>query len=160
MVDLPKVKRLSHLVLLVENPAASAEWYQRVLGMRISARCESGPYAGGYFMSFGVLDHDIALFPASAGAGKGKEFEHASFEVDCGGDLDRLRRLYGHLLQQKVRINEVLDHGVSIGVYFFDPDGHQLEVFCQIIRDSEAALAELAANQGKADPITLEPLFA
>lgn len=159
MVDIPKVNRIAHVVLFVKDPEASAEWYSRVLGMRVSARAVAGPYAGGVFMSFGVQDHDIALFPAKPEAQKGYEFEHIGLDVDCGGDLDRLRRLYGHMLKNNVRINEVLNHGVSIGVYFFDPDGHQLEVFCQLIRESEAALAELHSNEGQADPIQLEPLY-
>jgi hypothetical protein len=64
------------------------------------------------------------------------------------------------MIRHNVRINEILDHGVSIGVYFFDPDGHQLEVFCQLVPTTGgAAIAELTRNQGQANPITLEPLF-
>jgi catechol 2,3-dioxygenase len=59
-----------------------------------------------------------------------------------------------------VKINEVLDHGVSTGVYFFDPGGHQLEVFCQRVPSAGgAALAELGRNQGQALNVPLEPLF-
>jgi len=159
MGDLPRIRRIAHVVLFVKDPEASAVWYENVLDMRVSARCVEGPYAGGVFMSFGTSDHDIALFPARPDASKGHEFEHIGLEVDCDGDLNCLRRLYGKMLKHKVRINEVLDHGVAIGIYFFDPDGHQLEVFCQLIRDSQSALAELARNQGQANPIELTPLY-
>lgn len=157
---IPRVKRIAHIVLYVRDPQASAEWYCNVLGMRISARVPAGPYMGGVFLSFGEHDHDVALFPAAAAAERGKEFEHIGLEVDCDGDLDQLRRLYGKMLQHGVRINEVLDHGVSIGIYFFDPDGHQLEVFCQLIPPTNgAAIAELGRNEGQANPIEFEPLF-
>jgi len=64
------------------------------------------------------------------------------------------------MIKHNVRINEILDHGVSIGIYFFDPDGHQLEVFCQLIPPADgAAIAELTRNHGQANPITLEPLY-
>jgi catechol 2,3-dioxygenase len=157
---IPRVKRIAHIVLYVRDPLASAKWYCDVLNMRISATVPDGPYRGGVFLSFGEHDHDVALFPAAAAADRGKEFEHIGLEVDCDGDIDQLRRLYGKMLQRGVRINEVLDHGVSIGVYFFDPDGHQLEVFCQLVAPANgAAIAELRRNEGQANPIELEPLF-
>ncbi|MDY6949269.1 MAG: VOC family protein [Pseudomonadota bacterium] len=157
---IPKVKRIAHVVLYVRDPEASAQWYSDVLGMRISAKVPEGPYRGGVFLSFGVHDHDIAVFPAAAAGARGKEFEHIGLEVDCAGDLDQLRRLYGKMLEHNVRINEVLDHGVSIGIYFFDPDGHQLEVFCQLIAPEDgAAIAELGRNEGQANPIELTPLY-
>jgi catechol 2,3-dioxygenase-like lactoylglutathione lyase family enzyme len=156
---IPRVRRIAHIVLYVCDPERSAKWYCDVLGMRISARVPEGPYTGGVFLSFGEHDHDLAVFPGTAQA-VGKEFEHIGLEVDCDGDLDQLRRLYGKMLQHKVRINEVLDHGVSIGIYFFDPDGHQLEVFCQLIPHANgAAIAELGRNEGQANPIKFEPLF-
>lgn len=157
---IPKVKRVAHVVLYVHDPAASARWYCEVLGMKVSAEVHEGPYQGGFFLSFGEHDHDLALFPATSSAKRGQEFEHIGLEVDCDGNLDQLRRLYGSMIRHNVRINEILDHGVSIGVYFFDPDGHQLEVFCQLIPPAGgAALAELTKNQGQANPTTLEPLF-
>jgi len=159
-MPIPRVKRVAHVVLYVKDPEASAAWYADVLGMKISARVPDGPYKGGVFLSFGEYDHDIALFPGSPDASRGKEFEHIGLQVDCDNDLDSLRRLYGRMLQKKVRINEVLDHGVSTGIYFFDPDGHQLEVFCQRVPFAEgAAIAELRRNQGQALNVSLEPLY-
>jgi hypothetical protein len=111
-------------------------------------------------MTFGEHDHDIALLPGSADASRGKEFEHIGLQVDCDNDMESLRRLYGWMIQKNVKIHEVLDHGVSTGVYFFDPDGHQLEVYCQRIPDSGgASIAELGRNEGQALNIELEPLF-
>jgi|tagenome__1003787_1003787.scaffolds.fasta_scaffold19737593_2 catechol 2,3-dioxygenase len=159
-MPIPRVKRVAHVVLYVKDPEASAAWYADVLGMKVTARVPDGPYKGGVFLSFGEYDHDIALFPGSPDASRGKEFEHIGLQVDCDNDLDSLRLLYGRMLQKKVRINEVLDHGVSTGIYFFDPDGHQLEVFCQRVPFAQgAAIAELRRNQGQALNVALEPLF-
>ena len=158
-MDIPKIKRVAHVVLYVLNPEASARWYCGVLGMRVSARVADGPYKGGIFLSFGEYDHDIALF-RSEHTIRGKEFEHIGLEVDCGGSIDRLRRLYGSMIRHKVKIHEVLNHGVSVGIYFFDPDGHQLEVFCQLIAPmGGAALKELERNEGQAIQTELQPLF-
>ncbi len=157
---IPRVKRVAHIVLYVRDPEASARWYGEVLGMKVSARVPDGPYKGGIFMSFGEYDHDIALFPTSEDSPRGKEFEHVGLQVDCDNDVDSLRRLYGWMLQKKVKIHEVLDHGISTGIYFFDPDGHQLEVFCQRIPFADgAAIRELGRNQGQALNIPFEPLY-
>jgi len=77
-------------------------------------------------------------------------------EVDCAGDLRKFRLLYDKLLQRGARIAHVLDHGVSKGVYFYDPDGHMLEVYCQQTPPGEAAIAELARNNAMAEPIEAE----
>jgi catechol 2,3-dioxygenase len=157
---IPKVKRVAHVVLYVRDPEASAKWYGEVLGMKVSARVPDGPYKGGVFMSFGEYDHDIALFPTSETAPKGKEFEHIGLQVDCDEDVESLRRLYGWMIQKNVKFHEVLDHGVSTGVYFYDPDGHQLEVFCQRVPFAGgAAIAELKRNEGQALVTSLAPIF-
>lgn len=154
-----KIERIAHIVLFVADPEASARWYCDVLGMEISARAADGPYKGGVFLTFGVSDHDIALFPAEAGASQGKEFEHVGLQL-ASHSLDDLRRAYGHLLKHDVKIVEVLDHGVSRGIYFLDPDGHMLEIFHQIVDQAEGkAIRELHDNGGQADPSTLEPLY-
>ena len=156
---IPKIKHIAHVVLYVREPEASARWYGEVLGMKVSARVPEGIYKGGIFMTFGEYDHDIALFPAKDDAPRGKEFEHIGLQVDCENDVDSLRRLYGWLIQNKVRIHEVLDHGVSTGIYFYDPDGHQLEVFCQRVPFAGgAAIEEIGRNQGKALNIPFQPL--
>ncbi len=154
---MPNVKRIAHIALFVADPEASARWYSDVLGMVVSARAGDGPYKGGIFMSFGVSDHDIGLFPRAPDATQGKEFEHIGLELDCNNDLDNLKKIYGHLLKHDVKIHEILDHGVSKGIYFFDPDGHMLEVFCQQITGKEA-IDELASNEGMAEPYPLQPV--
>jgi catechol 2,3-dioxygenase-like lactoylglutathione lyase family enzyme len=153
-----EVKRIAHIVLYVRDPEASAAWYAKVLGMEISARVQDGPYKGGIFMTFGVSDHDIALFPAPEGATQGREFEHVGLDL-VSESIDDLRRAYAHLLENDVRIAEILDHGVSTGIYFYDPDGHMLEVMHQsTAHDDGKAIQQLRENGGQANPTPLDPL--
>jgi catechol 2,3-dioxygenase-like lactoylglutathione lyase family enzyme len=150
-----RVDRIAHIVLFVKDPEASAKWYSEVLNMKITARAGEGPYKGGVFLSFGVSDHDIALFKAEEGASKGKEFEHIGLMM-AGTSMDDLRRNYDYFRERGVKIAEILDHGVSVGIYFYDPDGHMLEVFCQNISQQDgASQAELNRNQGQANRIRL-----
>ena len=154
----PRIKRIAHIVLFVRDPSASAAWYEDVLGMRVSSRITGGPYEGGVFMTFGEHDHDIALFPGDPDASRGKEIEHIALELAQTKDIDVLRRTYATFLDKGVKVHEVLDHGIAIGLYFFDLDGHMLEVFLPMTDPGPAALAEFEAGEGKADPIDLDPL--
>lgn len=148
-----RVSKIAHVVLFVKDPEASAKWYAEVLNMKIVARAADGPYKGGVFMSFGLSDHDIALFPAEEGASKGKEFEHIGLMMQ-GTSMNDLRRDHAYLTERGVEIAEILDHGVSTGIYFYDPDGHMLEVFCQrMSQEDGSSQAELNRNQGQADPV-------
>ena len=148
-----RVEKIAHIVLFVKDPEASAQWYSDVLNMKIVACAADGPYKGGVFLSFGVSDHDIALFPAAEGATTGQEFEHIGLKM-AGTSMDDLRRNYSFFTERGIKIAEILDHGVSTGIYFYDPDGHMLEVFCQRIpQETGESQAELNRNQGQADPV-------
>lgn len=153
-----KVAAIAHIVLFVKDPEASARWYCDILNMSISATAGDGPYKGGIFLSFGVHDHDIALFRKDDVDDKGREFEHIGLRL-ATDSADDLRRIHSFFIDNDVHVQEVLDHGVSTGIYFLDPDGHMLEVFHQRISPDEgAAIAELRRNEGQADPVTLAPL--
>jgi len=154
----PKIKRIAHIVLYVRDPAASAAWYEDVLGMEVTSRVAGGPYKGGVFLSFGEHDHDIALFPGESDVPKGREIEHVALELDCAKNLDVLRRVYATFLAKNVRVHEILDHGTAIGLYFFDPDGHLLEIFAPVTDVGRETIEEFRRGEGKADPITLDPL--
>ncbi|MBU0554972.1 MAG: VOC family protein [Alphaproteobacteria bacterium] len=149
-----KVSHIAHIVLFVKDPEASARWYSEILNMKIVARAGDGPYKGGVFLSFGVSDHDIALFKAEEGASKGKEFEHVGLMLESTS-MEDLRANYSFFTERGVEIAEILDHGVSVGIYFYDPDGHMLEVFCQNVpQEGGASQSELNRNQGQANPVS------
>lgn len=154
----PRIKRIAHVVLYVRDPETSAAWYKDVLGMEVSSRVGDGPYKGGLFMTFGHHDHDIALFPGDPEASRGKEIEHIALELDGDKELNELRRVYATFLDKGVKIAEVLDHGIAHGLYFYDPDGHMLEIFAPTSDPGEATIAEFRQGEGKADPVTLTPL--
>ncbi|MEO5707876.1 MAG: VOC family protein [Alteraurantiacibacter sp.] len=148
-----KVDRIAHIVLFVKDPEASARWYCEILNMKVTARAGDGPYKGGVFLSFGESDHDIALFKSAEGGPKGKEFEHVGLML-ASTRMEDLFNNHAFFEERGVQIAEILDHGVSVGIYFYDPDGHMLEVFCQNVPQSGGlSQQELARNQGQANPI-------
>ena len=101
-----RVAAIAHIVLFVKDPEASAQWYCEILNMSISARAGDGPYKGGVFLSFGVHDHDIALFPATTPDEKGREFEHIGLRL-AADSVEDLRRIYAFFLDKDVKIAEL-----------------------------------------------------
>lgn len=149
-----RIKKLGHVVLFVRDPMTSADWYCDVLGMKAVVRDERIPAA---FLSFGRRDHDIALFKVPDDRQLGHhDMEHVSSEID--GDLNDLKTFHKKLREKGVEILGVVDHGISYGLYFLDPDGHHLEVFYQYIQPDDAALHAFAKIGAIANPIDLETI--
>ena len=49
--------------------------------------------------------------------------------------LDDLKEVYQRLKDKNVLIDYVSDHGISVGIYFRDPDGNGLEVSYELPRN-------------------------
>jgi catechol 2,3-dioxygenase len=49
--------------------------------------------------------------------------------------LDDLKEIYQRLKDKNVPIDRVSDHGISVGIYFHDPDGNGIEVSYELPRD-------------------------
>jgi catechol 2,3-dioxygenase len=135
-----RIKQIGHIVLFVRDVAASAAWYSEVLGMEQVTSHRGIPAV---FLSFGRRDHDIALFQVRDRRNLGHhDAEHFAFEIE--GGLDALRAFKARLEDRGITITGVVDHGISYGIYFLDPDGHQLEVFHQRVQPDEAAKRRFA----------------
>lgn len=117
-----RVEKIAHIVLFVKDPELSAQWYSDILNMKIVARAADGPYKGGVFLSFGVSDHDIALFPAEEGATTGKEFEHVGLMM-AGTSMDDLRRNYAFSRNVASRLPKSWTMGFRPGSISMIPTG-------------------------------------
>ena len=149
-----KIKEIGHAVLHVSDVAASSDWYCDVLGMEVVIASDGFPAR---FLSFGRKDHDLALFQsADAAEHGGREYNHLAFEID--GSLEDLKRFRRRLVDKDVTITGTVDHGISYGIYFLDPDGHQLEVFQQRTGPAEDAKAAFRDVGVLATPIELESI--
>lgn len=127
-----RINKVGHVVLSVKDVEASAKFYAEALGMEVM-RLREGNAA---FLSFGTQHHDIALFKAPEGAEKGQlGLNHIAFQIE-GGETE-LRQLYGRLIQHGTKVDYTTDHGMTHSVYFFDPEGNRLEIFCDVM-DPEA----------------------
>ena len=49
--------------------------------------------------------------------------------------LDDLKEAYQRLKEKGVKLDHISDHGLSLGIYFRDPDGNGLEVSYELPRE-------------------------
>jgi len=149
-----RIKEIGHAVLHVSDVGASSAWYCDLLGMEVVL---APPEFPARFLSFGRKDHDIALFQsADVATHGGREYNHLAFEID--GGLEDLKAFRRTLVDRGVAITGTVDHGISYGIYFLDPDGHQLEVFQQRTSPDEDPKAVFNAVGAKSTPIDLEAM--
>jgi len=122
-------ERIAHVVIKVRNLERSRNFYTEVLGMDVMMEVPAIP---GVFLANNRRDHhEIALFevgPEAEGLrAKQIGLSHIAFRLR---NEEELRAAYSELKEKHVPISFTVDHGVTKSVYFRDPDGHELEVYC------------------------------
>ena len=127
-----KPKQLGHIVLRVRDLNRAERFYSDVLGLEVTTRMGQSMV----FLSAGEASHELALMsvgPDAPGPDPSRVgLYHFAWEMES---LDDLKQLYAELKEKEVRIGGIGDHGVSLGVYFFDPDGNEIEAFYEMPRD-------------------------
>ena len=75
---------------------------------------------------------------------------HLAFMMES---LDDLKEAYLRLKEKGVKIDRIADHGVSLGIYFRDPDGNGLEISYELPRQQwpreERIFAADMVNRGR-----------
>ena len=113
---------IHHVGLHATNPASSAEFYRDILGMEIvGGSAPEHPLGASAFLSSrpDAESHEIALFANPA-------FAHIAFKVSS---LAELRSFHSRIVERKIPIKLIANHGVSFAFYFDDPDGNMIEVY-------------------------------
>jgi catechol 2,3-dioxygenase len=122
--------RWSHAVVYVRDLAAMLDFYGRVLGFEVTDRGEIAP--GGpelAFLSQVETDHhQLAFLPVRQGDAPPNTVNHFAFRV---GSLDDVRAMAERLRTDgRATHIEPMTHGNAWSVYFRDPEGNGIEVFC------------------------------
>lgn len=121
------IHRLNHAVLYVRDVAASAAFYDDVLGFRVVSE-----FPGAAFLQApdSTNDHDLGVFQigaAAAASDAGRTtvgLYHLAWEVDTLGELQRL----AGVLRERGALVGASDHGTTKSLYAKDPDGIEFEV--------------------------------
>ncbi len=123
---------LGHVVLNVRSLKKSEQFYQSILGMRISDR---NPRTKMSFLSFGREHHDVALMElprrAKRIADKGiPGLHHFCVYVETPKEVDALVPILKKKRIPIVSGPEILEVARNRSVSFLDPDGNRVEVAC------------------------------
>ncbi len=134
--------RIHHVAYRCHDAQQTVAFYQRVLGMRFTTA-----FAEDYVPSTGAFDPYMHVF-LDAGGGNVLAFfelphqpplgrdantpawvQHIAFEVK---DVKTLLAAKAHIEAEGVEVLGPTYHGVFRSIYFFDPNGHRLELAANI----------------------------
>jgi catechol 2,3-dioxygenase len=127
-----QAKRLGHVVLNVRDAAKSKEFYTRTLGLRVA---HEDLARGTVFLSFGREHHDLALFQMATGEPPDASqpgLHHMAWQL---GNFEELQAAYKELKAIGVPVESTIEHNVTRSVYFRDPDGNRVELYCDMVEN-------------------------
>jgi catechol-2,3-dioxygenase len=124
--------RLHHVNLKTFRVEAMVDWYEKAADMRVLHRAREGVW-----MTNDGANHRLALLTApdlrddtdrSGHCG----MHHMAFEF---GSFEDLMARYHALAQQGIEPAFCLDHGMTISMYYRDPDGNHVELQSDVFGD-------------------------
>ena len=146
-------QEIGHVVLNVIDVERSTKFYRDVVGFQVARYRPNGT---GAFLTCGVIHHNLALFKAPEGAQpiqKGQVgLNHFAFKVE---NYTALQEAHKRLVEANATIDHIVDHGMTRSVYFLDPDGIAMELFCNTFATEEEGLAYMKSSPGGADPLDI-----
>jgi catechol 2,3-dioxygenase len=143
-----QARKLGHIVLKVRDARRSRDFYTRALGLEVA---HEDLERGAVFLSFGTQHHDLALFQLATGEAPAPSqpgLHHAAWQVGSFAELQAAHRELGAL---GIAVESVVEHNVSRSVYFRDPDGNRVELYCDMVEDGFEAMRTLGPKRDVID---------
>ena len=142
-----KPQYLGHVNLFVRNAERSQQWYADVLGLHTY---DFMPGRAAFMSADLEQSHEIALIevgPDSPGIQPRQVgLNHMAWMM---GSLDDLKEFYHRLQAKHIPIDHISDHGISIGIYFHDPDGNGIEVSYELPRSQWPRQENIFMGEGR-----------
>jgi catechol 2,3-dioxygenase len=125
-----QARKLGHIVLKVRDAQKSKDFYTRVLGLKLAYEDLDH---GAVFLSFGSQHHDLALFQLATGEtpeAAQPGLHHSAWQL---GSFEELQAAHRELRELGVAVESTIEHNVTRSVYFPDPDGNRVELYCDMV---------------------------
>ena len=145
-----QARKLGHLVLKVRDAVKSRDFYTRTLGLKVAHEDRE---LGTVFLSFGQEHHELALFQLATGEAPTATqpgLHHAAWRL---GSFEELREAYRELKAMGVPVESTVEHNVTRSVYFPDPDGNRVELYCDMVENGFETMRTLGPRR---DPLILD----
>lgn len=132
------LQRIHHVAYRCNDAAETVAFYQRVLGLtftiafaenQVPSTKEPHPYMH-VFLEVG-MGNVLAFFELPTQPPMGRDpntpawVQHIALEVDS---RETLQRAAAHIRHCGLEVLGPIDHGLFESIYFFDPNGHRLEL--------------------------------
>ncbi len=143
-----QARRLGHVVLSVRDAARSRDFYTRTLGLRVA---HEDLQQGMVFLSFGKEHHDLALFQVATGEPPDAAqpgLHHMAWQL---GNFEELQAAYRDLKVMGVAVESTIEHNVTRSVYFRDPDGNRVELYCDMVENGFESMRSLGPRRAPLD---------
>jgi catechol-2,3-dioxygenase len=139
------IDSLNHVVLRVRDIARSEAFYRDVLGLQIRRQVPGRMT----FFTCGANDHDIAVMQLGPDAPPAEENRVGLYHFALRlGSLEELRAAYQHMKANNTNIVGITHHKFTKSIYLKDPDGLEIEVFCECELDPNGSEAQVRAELG------------
>ena len=145
-----QARKLGHIVLSVRDAGKSKDFYTRTLGLKVA---HEDLQRGAVFLSFGKEHHDLALFQLATGEAPHATqpgLHHMAWQL---GSFEELQAAYKELKTMGVPVEATIEHNVTRSVYFPDPDGNRVELYCDMVEQGFETMRTVGPRR---DPLDLE----
>ena len=135
-----QARKLGHVVLKVRDAQQAKDFYTRVLGLQVAYEDRQ---RGMVFLSFGTEHHELALFQLATGEppqAAQPGVHHIAWQL---GSFAELQAAHRELVELGIPVEAAVEHNVTRSVYFFDPDGNRVELYCDMVANGFAAMQTL-----------------
>lgn len=119
------IEGLGHVGIYTEDLLRMRDFYTRVLGLQLT---DEDLERGIVFLSANpeAEHHEVALVRGRDAPRDVKLVNQISFKVKS---LDALKELHRRLRAENLPIERFVSHGISLGLYAYDPEGNRLELY-------------------------------
>ena len=140
-------KYLGHVNIYVRNVERSHQWYTDLLGLHTY---DYIPGRAAFLSADLNQSHEVALIQVGEDAPLQHKrqvgLNHMAWMMQS---LEDLREVYERMKARQIPIDHVSDHGISVGIYFHDPDGNGIEVSYELPRSEWPRDTEIFSGEGR-----------